>query len=234
MENEVKKIKVFLMFAGLLSFSTVQAATYTATGSSTTYTEVNAGSSDEYKTYTTTNIGTGLRADSLIASADTGNSGNGGGYSETNFLNDVLGTSGSWDETAAGMTFQDGDGKVTEAAAGVYKLNLNTLLVDEDGNTVVGGYFMLKFGGGNTGGLDTTWIFKNEPLMEELIWLAGIQGNVSLGRLSHMQLCVSGCTSGGGTGSGTFETPIPAAIWLFGSALFGLMGVSRKQKTMVA
>jgi len=40
--------------------------------------------------------------------------------------------------------------------------------------------------------------------------------------------------SGGGGNTGGFETPIPAAIWLFGSALIGLMGVSRKQKTMVA
>jgi len=37
---------------------------------------------------------------------------------------------------------------------------------------------------------------------------------------------------GGEGGSGV--VPIPAAIWLFGSALIGLMGVSRKQKAMTA
>jgi len=38
----------------------------------------------------------------------------------------------------------------------------------------------------------------------------------------------------GGEPPSTINTPIPAAVWLFGSALLGLMGVSRKQKTMVA
>jgi len=45
---------------------------------------------------------------------------------------------------------------------------------------------------------------------------------------------VSNPADGGEGGSGGPAVPIPAAIWLFGSALIGLMGVSRKQKAMAA
>jgi len=41
-----------------------------------------------------------------------------------------------------------------------------------------------------------------------------------------------------GTGPGSYiltaETPIPAAVWLFGSALMGLFGASRRKSTAVA
>jgi len=225
----MKSIKIFLIFAGLLSFSSVQAATYTASGSTTTYTEaaiVNPGGDNEYQTYTTANSGTGYLADSLIASADTGNSGNGvAGYSEESFLSDVLNTSNAtiWNTT---VTFDLSN--VYQPAIAVYELDVSGFK---------GGYFLLKFGGGGTS-QDSTWIFKNEISLEKLTWLASIQGstlaNQSLERLSHIELCDSGCTVDDGGEGGSSTVPIPAAIWLFGSALIGLMGVSRKQKAMVA
>jgi len=40
--------------------------------------------------------------------------------------------------------------------------------------------------------------------------------------------------AGSSSYSVTAETPIPAAVWLFGSALMGLFGVSRRKSTAVA
>jgi len=228
MENGMKNIKIFFMFVGLLSFSTVQAATYTATGSSTTYTtsgSVSYNGGQEYTTYTTSNSGTGLIADELLASDGYINSGN----EEKAFLNAVLGTSYSWDKTEMDTSPL----LVKVLASGVNAVDVTGFL---------GGYFMLKFGDGDTQNpdditrkIDSHWIFKNTPNLDQLVWLAAIQDDQGTGRLSHFTICTAGdACLGGGTGTGGFETPIPAAIWLFGSALFGLMGVSRKQKTMVA
>ena len=45
------------------------------------------------------------------------------------------------------------------------------------------------------------------------------------------QLVITGSSAGSYTGGiAVAQTPIPAAIWLFGSALMGLTGVSRRKK----
>jgi hypothetical protein len=50
------------------------------------------------------------------------------------------------------------------------------------------------------------------------------------GSIAHT-LVVSGTSNGSYTGSfQVAQTPIPAAVWLFGSALMGLTGVSRRKK----
>jgi len=112
---------------------------------------------------------------------------------------------------------------------------LSTLIVDP---SYSGGYFMLKFGNGND--FDSHWIFQNNDPLNTFVWLSSISeklnggDNYSLLGLSHFSYepCV-GNDCGITTPIGG-QVPVPAAIWLFGSALIGLMGVSRKQKTMVA
>ena len=51
--------------------------------------------------------------------------------------------------------------------------------------------------------------------------------------ISHF-FAVGGKESDGITPPDGGEVPVPAAVWLFGSALFGLMGVSRKKKSKMA
>jgi len=75
--------------------------------------------------------------------------------------------------------------------------------------------------------------------INEIIESLGVDGGFFIGL--HVQGLNNGDSlsflsnpDGGEGGSGGPVVPIPAAIWLFGSALIGLMGVSRKQKAMAA
>jgi len=229
----MKNFKKGLLFLGLvmsLSSSLVFAATFdadygTVDGSSST--EYNVGGpviygGGTYTSYTTTFVGL-PDSDELLASQDLGNSSDAG---EIAFIKEVTGE----DLTGAYTQVVPGSSVSINTGTGLSTLNLAS---DFDG-----GYFMLKFGG-NTN--DSHWIFKNNNSLNALIWLSEISFKANSGEnggsilgLSHYATtsCVGedcGLTPGDGT-----EVPIPAAIWLFGSALFGLMGVSRKQKTMVA
>jgi len=91
-----------------------------------------------------------------------------------------------------------------------------------------GGYFLLKMGGNATRtGNDTDFIFKNLPSLDSLVWLTSISDkspdkNGGVLSLSHFGLI-----------SSVSEVPLPAAVWLFGSAFAGLMGFFRK-RTKVA
>ncbi len=55
-----------------------------------------------------------------------------------------------------------------------------------------------------------------------------ILGSASLGADGTLQINPNGGGGGGGT---TAPVPLPAAVWLFGSGLMGLAGVSRRRKT---
>jgi hypothetical protein len=72
------------------------------------------------------------------------------------------------------------------------------------------------------------------------IALYGFTGNVATGQpaagiqsyvLGTVTLGTNGALSF--TGNGTAPVPLPAAVWLFGSGLMGLVGVSRRRKTAV-
>jgi len=231
----MKNFKKGLLFLGLvmsLSSSLVLAATYDAEygnvvgSSSTTYTagaEVTA-SGVTYIEYSTSFSGT-PDSDELLAGADLSSSGE---ATELAFLSAVTGESFTKDqytkvEDSSGFTVTNDEG------TGLSTLNLASDFDD--------GYFLLKFGDGKTN--DSHWIFENNAPLSSLVWLTELsfkasQGGFSILDLSHYASapCVGndcGFTPGDGS-----EVPIPAAIWLFGSALFGLMGVSRKQKAMTA
>jgi len=214
----------FILFLGvsLFSFNAVNAATYDALGTTTTYVQgtdgsyIYEGSAESYKTYTTVDgiDGNKHSVDSAMASKDLSSSGQ---ESEQAFLDAVVGGSYSWEKTNL-----DDNWKATIVAEGVYGLD-----VSEFGYlNFEGGYFMLKFGGGTDE--DSHWIFENIPELNTLTWLASIQGNESRGRLSHFSLCMSEDCLAEETPIGN-PVPVPAAVWLFGSALLGLTGFGRKK-----
>jgi len=62
----------------------------------------------------------------------------------------------------------------------------------------------------------------------------GIYSDIILGATDAYKLLFIGTGFNGAKYSATLETPIPAAVWLFGSALMGLVGVSRRKSTAVA
>jgi len=215
----------FILFLGvsLFSFNTVNAAVYDAGGTTTRYVEDGSGSyfyednEEFYTTYTTDEgiDGNAHSVDSAMASKGLGNAGQG---SEQAFLDAVVGGSYSWEKTNL-----DDNWKATIVAEGVYGLD-----VSEFGYlNFEGGYFMLKFGDGGTDE-DSHWIFENIPELNTLTWLASIQGNESRGRLSHFSLCMSEDCLAEETPIGN-PVPVPAAVWLFGSALLGLTGFGRKK-----
>jgi hypothetical protein len=67
------------------------------------------------------------------------------------------------------------------------------------------------------------------------IKLFGLTGNGIAGGQSQFYLLGSATFNGGTlTISGNAPVPLPAAVWLFGSGLMGLVGVSRRRKQSVA
>jgi len=207
--------------------------TYTADADQVNY-DTNLDDNDFTKdgTYTSYTTVLDVGSDKLMASDKLGNSGGNDAGEERAFFRAVTG-----DDLNSGYTayeedvhFLDGDIKVNTTTG------LSTLKVDP---SYAGGYFMLKFGSGNT--IASHWIFQNNDPLNTFVWLSSISEKLneqsnkySLLGLSHFSYkpCVgNNCDITTPIGG---QVPVPAAIWLFGSALFGLMGVSRKQKTMVA
>ena len=79
-----------------------------------------------------------------------------------------------------------------------------------------------------------------QALGTSAISLYGFTGNVATGAapagiqsyiLGSVSLATNGLLSI--AGNGTAPVPLPAAVWLFGSGLMGLVGVSRRRKTVV-
>jgi hypothetical protein len=79
-----------------------------------------------------------------------------------------------------------------------------------------------------------------QALGTSAISLYGFTGNVATGQapagiqsyiLGSVSLATNGLLSI--AGNGTAPVPLPAAVWLFGSGLMGLVGVSRRRKTVV-
>jgi hypothetical protein len=72
------------------------------------------------------------------------------------------------------------------------------------------------------------------------VQLFGFTGNGGTGTLQSYILGTAGVDASGNltfTGNGTTPpppVPLPAAVWLFGSGLMGLVGISRRRKTAVA
>jgi hypothetical protein len=76
--------------------------------------------------------------------------------------------------------------------------------------------------------------------MGTTVQLFGFTGNGTTGNLQSYILGTAGVDANGNltftgnsTGGGA-PVPLPAAVWLFGSGLLGLVGVSRRRKTAVA
>jgi len=61
----------------------------------------------------------------------------------------------------------------------------------------------------------------------------GIYSDYILGAGESVKLVFTGVGFVGATYDATLETPIPAAVWLFGSALMGLVGASRRKSSTV-
>jgi hypothetical protein len=97
-----------------------------------------------------------------------------------------------------------------------------------DINPAQPGYFLLKFGTGNTG-LDNTYFFQNIGEMTKLVWSneqvnflsGGNGGNGNIGKLSHY-------TTFDPTFHQEGEIPEPATLALVGLGLFAIGAVRRR------
>jgi len=225
----------------MLSISGVQAATYDADygsvdrSSTTTYTadvtavtyDTNLALAGEQEgSYTTYSNFLDAGSDDLLASGLLGNSGSNDAGEERAFFQAVTGA----DLNAGIYTTIDSDSGFSVDVDG--ETGLSTLTVDP---SYADGYFMLKFG--NADSLDSHWIFQNNSPLNTFVWLSSISyqsnngGQGSILGLSHFSYepCVGDeC----GLTPPISTVPVPAAVWLFGSALLGLMGVSRKKRNI--
>jgi len=238
----MKNFKKSILAVGIVmgaSLSIAQAATYdanygTITGSSSTaYTasaspvsyDKDLGTSYQEGFYTAYSSSLEAGSDNLLASDLLSNSGGSASGEERAFFQAVTGAdlnSVTYTKIETGFTVD-----VDEATG------LSTLTVAP---SYANGYFMLKFG--NASSNDSHWIFQNNSPLNTFVWLSSISyninngGNGSLLGLSHFSYepCVG--NQCGLTPPIGGEVPVPAAVWLFGSALFGLMGVSRKRRNI--
>jgi len=139
-------------------------------------------------------------------------------------------TSGSWTNTGAST------GEFTKVDSGVNQLDsttgFNYLTVSAKPS-----YFVLKFGGGNGSKNDyDLFFFKNEVSYNKLVWDNDFLDDVLCAENSTSKCAVQGKVLGLSHylySGDVSEVPLPAAVWLFGSAFAGLMGVARK-RTKVA
>jgi len=227
-------ILFFVIFNAQAASVTYDAGGGTATtkyisGDSGSYTETKGGKKTEidYDTFTTTPGGEEVtvsgekyKIDNLLARANA-NSGH-----ENQFMSAVL--------PDIELVFSEqvniedinsavfNGAFIKDSSTGVSILSLTKLNIFE-----TSGYFMLKFANKNSG-IHSHYIFENLTSLSNLVWLTSIskkQEDVFLG-LSHFVLASNSTTT-------VNNVPLPAAVWLFGSAFLGLMGVARK-RTKVA
>jgi len=262
----VKNFKSVLMgvVVSVLSISSVQAAAVVATyntenevsldalgnpiydvyiggsGISTTYTEAGVvGTSNTYMSYTSTNVdddGAGTRGDNLLASTWVSNSGGSDTGIVNAFITHVLGES----------TFNNFDFSYSNSNEDGLNFNVDSdsnpglsILTSTDiGGIPSGGYFLLKFGGGNAD-RETFWLFDNTASISNFTWLTMINplNNPENGLLGLSHFTVGSCVKNAEgvcesrtPGDDVSNVPIPAAIWLFGSALLGLTAFGSKKK----
>jgi MYXO-CTERM domain-containing protein len=105
-----------------------------------------------------------------------------------------------------------------------FKVDVTSFLTDESGNRYIDvapeepGYFLLKFGTGNTK-LDDSYVFQNIAELTKLVWTDAQVNSLSQygGKLSHYTL-FNGSTS---SSSGTVSEPGTSAIALLGLGLLG-------------
>jgi len=198
---------VFATVIGFASISVAQAA-YTTVGGTTvtngatiyTYNSMVPSANGEYSDYTSTGYDADadavIRGDNLLASAKMDAQSN--PQQEIDFVNDVLGTNYNKDTLDKYEPYNVAF-TVADLGAGVFTFNLTAGAVAAD-------YYILKFGGS-----DSHYLFDNTSSVNDFTWLAAIQPTgLSLDNLSHVSLI-----------SAPSEVPVPAAVWLFGSALFG-------------
>jgi len=213
---------------GMLSVSSVQAYTYNTVDTVDTAPLYNGGSGSTLTTYTAAGIETvggntymsynsanfqgSNTGDNLLASTHMANSGDG---AEKSFIADVLGVGiNDLDFTQTNLK-----ANVAESSTG-----LSTLT-----GGVESGYFLLKFGGGPD--KEVNWLFDNSTSTSNFTWLTMIaptNKNAVPLPLSHVSF--ASCKDGVECGTPGSEVPIPAAIWLFGSALLGFTAFGSKKK----
>jgi len=207
--------------------------------SETTYTQQSNGSFSynnynyDYDLYSTSfGANTGTDVDSLMSGTDS--LGNSGANLEKAYLEAVVGDTGVYQDFGLsgslsvdeGDEFYSGGNYIKTVGTGISEFNLGDA-------TVSGGYFLLKF---NQNAAYTHFIFKHEQPLNVLSWLTEIATNsvehaTKLVGLSHIGLssvpapleCLEIDPECGDVDIEDIpDAPIPAAIWLFGSALLGL------------
>jgi len=189
------------------------------------------GDTNTYEEFDFTAGSSSLEADELLASTSM----NSDVKNEVRFINAVLGSEttnvSSYSKVEAGYTVSVGDGEIdpiTGSATEMTGLSTMTFAGDfEDG------YFLLKFGAKGTDAVDH-FLFRNNAPLNTLVWLTEISMKVdgkSILGLSHYATvpCRADDECGRIPNEEIPDVPLPAAVWLFGSALMGLVGFGRKK-----
>jgi len=153
--------------------------------------------------------------DTLLSDAGGTNIGPADGTNEAAFVADSLGSTDTF------TSFHKSDDDDNPISFNLFQTTTQFVVAIDPTLTFNSGYYVAKFG-------QYSLALKNEVDLQNLVfdltWLPlNTRQNAFLG-LSHFDLI---------DGPSITETPLPAAVWLFGSAFLGLMGVARK-RTKVA